>query len=68
MLSKSEVMKEIAMAVGADYIDVKINDPLKPMKREDVSLTSEEARLYEKFMVSQVIDMAQINPVNSTKK
>lgn len=38
------------------------------MKRENVSLTPEEARLYEKYSVEQVIKMACYRPISSTDK
>lgn len=38
------------------------------MKRDNVSLTPEEARLYEKYSVEEVTKMAQYRPVSSTDK
>lgn len=38
--------------------------PAKRMQRDDVALTPEEARIYERFSVEQVQQAVQSRPIN----
>lgn len=75
-MSLTEQMKAMAIAQGYNYVDhpfveVEPEDlkgiPVlaKPLRREDVTLTPEEARLYERFSVEQVRNFAtNATPIN----
>lgn len=73
-MSLAEIIKQRARELGLNFEDLEVTEPTdlkgvpvlaKPLRREDVTLTPEEARLYERFSVEQVRNFAtHATPIN----